>query len=55
MVFEIIPYNFFFFFMTNRNHLVYMQTMYVILSPPCTSSNVEKLCVGISTSDVGEP
>jgi hypothetical protein len=49
------PITFFFFFMTNRNPLVCMQTMYVILSPPCTSSNVEKLRVGISALDVGEP
>ena len=54
MAFKIVHYNLF-FFMIYHNPLVCMQTMYVILSSTCTSSNVEKLCVGISAMDVGEP
>lgn len=54
MVFKIVPNHFFFFIMGNRNPPIRMQAMDVILSPACTSSDVEELCVGVSTSDVGE-
>ena len=52
VIFKVISYHLFFLLMSHRNPPIRMQTMYVILSPSCIGSTVEKFSVSITTSDV---